>query len=101
VQTPFVQLAVPSEPTSAVSAKALGAALVTTLPFASLIVTVTLAVPFTATELGETESVDVPAFAAPNVVVMFDVVPVRLPASVPVTVCTVAATALVVNVTVA
>jgi len=100
VHTPLVQLTVPSEPASTASVTTLGVALVTTLPFASFTVTVIVAVPLTATELGEIASVEVAALTAPNVVVMFDVVPLSEP-SVALTVCTVAATVLVVNVTVA
>ena len=100
MHTPLVQLTVPIDPTSVASAKALDVAFVTTLLLASLTVTVTVAVPLIAIELGATASVDVVAVGAPKVVVMFPLVPDSTP-SVPVTVWTVAAVVLVVNVTVA
>ena len=100
MHTPLVQLTVPIDPTLVASAKALDVAFVTTFPFASFTVTVIVAVPLTAIELGATASVDVAALAAPNVVVMFPLVPESTP-SVPVTVCTVPEVVLVVNVTVA
>ena len=95
-----MQLTVPSEPTSVATAIALDVAFVTTLPFASFTVTVIVAVPLTAIELGATASVDVVAAGAPKVVVILVLVPLSEP-SVALTVCTVPAVVLVVNVTVA
>jgi len=101
VQTPLVQLTVPSVPRSTAVAMSLEVAVVITLPFASFTVIVTVVVPFVSSDVEPTANVLVVALGAPNVVVMFPLVPVRLEPSVPVTVCTVPATVLVVNVTVA
>jgi len=101
VQTPLVQLTVPSEPTSTAVATSLEAAEVMTFPLASLMVMVAVVVPFVSSDVEPTASVLVVALGAPSVVVMLPLVPVRLAPSVAVTVCTVAATVLVVNVTVA
>lgn len=79
VQTPFVQLMVPIEPTSVESAMAAEVAFVTTLPFASFTVTVIVAVPFGATDVGEIETAEEAADAEPIVVVMFELVPESAP----------------------
>ena len=100
MHTPLVQFTVPIDPTSVARAKALDVAFVTTLLLASFTVTVIVEVPLIAMEIGAIASVEVAALAAPNVVVMFPLVPESTP-SVPVTVCTVPAVVLLVNVTVA
>jgi len=98
---PLVQLTVPSVPRSTAVATSLDVAVVITLPFASFTVIVILVVPFVSSDIEPTANVLVAALGAPSVVVMLPLVPVRLDASVPVTVCTVPAVVLTVKVTVA
>jgi len=98
---PLVQLRVPIEPTPTAVVTSLGVAVVITLPLASFTVIVTVVVPFVSSDVEPTLNVLVAALGAPNVVVMFPLVPVTLEPSVAVTVCTVPATGLAVKTTLA